>query len=185
MRRVFLAGGAVGVLLVVGLALAGGLSFRREIDYVECERFSIPFASVLIQSSPVGIGWGNPAFLGFSSYGPPYDLFIVGTLPEGVAADSFALTDLVVEADGAREVSVPRAVVEVEDMVVRQNGAKRPGRGFLYTARAVTSATPARLRVAGTLTPIAPAGAKAQRFAHVFEARRTRRLMLGPWSWNL
>jgi hypothetical protein len=183
-RRVFLAGGAVGVSLVIAMVLAGGLSFRREIDYVECERFSIPLATVHIQSSPNASAWGNPAFLGFSSYGPPYDLLIVGTLADGEDARAFELTDLVVEADGTTELSVPRVPVVVEDLMVRQAGTKRAARGFFYRARAVTSSTPTRLRVTGTLTPGGgAAGAKPQHFSHVFEARRSRRLMLGRWSW--
>ena len=105
-RRVFFAGGAVGVSLVIALVIAGGLTFKREIDYVECERFAVPFASVHIQNSPKGSGWGNPAFLAYSSYGPPYDLLMYGTLAEGDAATSFQLNDLVVEADGAPQVKL-------------------------------------------------------------------------------
>jgi hypothetical protein len=184
-RRVFLSGGAVGISLVIALVLAGGLSFKREIDYVECERFAIPLATVRIQSSPTGKAVGNPAFLGFVSYGPPYDLLVIGTVPEGDAAQSFELTDLIVEADGTTEMSVPRVAVDVEDLVVHQGGVRRTARGFFYRAHAVTSATPTRLRVTGTLTPIAPVRSKPQHFSYAFEARRTRRVTLGRWSWSM
>jgi hypothetical protein len=184
-RRVFLAGGAVGISLVIALVLAGGLSFKREIDYVECERFAVPMATVRIQSSPNASAWGNPAFLGFASYGPPYDLLVIGTLPAGTDARSFELTDLVVEADGTTELSLPRVAVDVEDLVVHQGGVQRTARGFFYRARAVTSATPTRLRVTGTLTSIAPMRSKPQHFTHVFEARRTRHVTLGRWSWTI
>jgi hypothetical protein len=183
-RRVFLAGGAVGVSLVIALVIAGGLSFKREIDYVECERFAVPFASVHIQNSPKGAGWGNPAFLAYSSYGPPYDLLMYGTLAEGDAATSFQLNDLVVEADGAPQVKVPSVDVAVEDLVVRQDGVRRPARGFLFRQRAITSATPTRLRVTGTLTEVAPVPGKPQHFTYVFEAHRASRLTLGRWSWS-
>ncbi len=183
-RRVFLAGGAVGVSLVIALVLAGGLTFKREIDYVECERFAVPFATVHIQSSPKGAGWGNPAFLAFASYGPPYDLLIYGTLPEGDGSTAFRLRDLVVEADGATEVKLPPVDVAVEDLVVRQDGVRRPARGFLYRQRAITSATPTRLRVSATLAEIAPLAGKPQHFTHVFEARHASRLTLGRWSWS-
>jgi hypothetical protein len=183
MKGVFFAGGAVGLALVIGLALAGGISFKREIDYVECERFAHPLASVQIQSSPRGAAWGNPRIVELASYGPPYDLLIIGTLPEGNLADSFEITDLIVEADGASVVSLPRVVVPVEDVLVRASGEKKQSKGFLFTARAFTSATPARLRVAGTLIPLSATREKGQRFTHVFEARRTRRLALGRWTW--
>jgi hypothetical protein len=183
-RRVFLAGGAVGVSLVIALVVVGGLSLKRAIDYVECERFAVPSATVHIQSSPKGSGWGNPAFLSFSSYGPPYDLLMYGTLADSDAATAFQLSDLVVEADGATEVKLPPVDVAVEDLVVRQDGARRPARGFLYRQRAIISATPARLRVTGTLTQIAPVAGKPQHFTHVFEAHHDSRLTLGRWSWS-
>jgi hypothetical protein len=183
-RRVFLAGGAVGVSLVIALVIAGGLGFKREIDYVECERFAVPFASVHIQNSPKGSGWGNPAFLAYSSYGPPYDLLMYGTLAEGDAATSFQLNDLVVETDGSPAVKLPPVDVAVEDLVVRQDGVRRPARGFLYRQRAITSATPTRLRVTGTLTEVAPIAGKPQHFTYVFEAHRVSRLTLGRWSWS-
>ena len=164
--------------------IAGGLTFKREIDYVECERFAVPFASVHIQNSPKGAGWGNPAFLAYSSYGPPYDLLMYGTLADGDAATSFELTDLVVEADGAPQVKVPPVDVAVEDLMVRQDGVRRPARGFLFRQRAITSATPTRLRVTGTLTEVAPVPGKPQRFTYVFEAHRASRLTLGRWSWS-
>ncbi len=182
-RRVFLAGGVVGVSLVIALVLAGGMTFKRAIDYVECERFAVPSATVRIQSSPNGHGWGNPAFLGFASFGPPYDLLVIGTLPDGDAAQAFELRDLVVEADGAVDLTVPRVEAHVEDLVVNQAGMKRPARGFLYRQRAVTAATPNRLRVTGTVTETAPVAGKPQHFTHVFEARRTNRISLGRWSW--
>ena len=199
MRRVFLAGGAVGIALMIALVMAGGLSFKREVDYVECERFAVPTATVHIQSSPVGPAWGNPSFLELSSYGPPYDLLIMGTLepprppggPEaadahggGGAPDSFEITDLVVEADGAAVLSLPRVVVPLEAMKVHAAGVERSAKGFVFRARAFTSATPARLRVAGTLAALAAGREQGQRFAHVFEARRTRRLALGRWTWS-
>ena len=183
-RRVFLAGGAVGVSLVIALVIAGGLSFKREIHYVECERFAVPFASVHIQNSPKGSGWGTPAFLAYSSYGPPYDLLMYGTLADDDAATSFQLSDLVVEADGAPEVKLPPVDVAVEDLLVRQDGVRRPARGFLYRQRAITSATPTRLRVTGKLTEIAPIAGKPQHFTYVFEAHRASRLTLGRWSWS-
>lgn len=208
MRRVFLAGGAVGIALMIALVIAGGLSFKREVDYVECERFAIPSATVRIQSSPVGPAWGNSRFLELSSYGPPYDLLIIGTLgtpgtlvppgppgapaapgahgagADGPAPDWFEITDLVVEADGAAVLSLPRVVVPVEAMEVHAASGKRSARSFVFRARAFTSATPARLRVAGTLAALAAGREKGQRFAHVFEARRTRRVALGRWTWS-
>ena len=75
-------------------------------------------------------------------------------------------------------------VVPVENREVRTAGGKHPGKGFVFTARAFTSATPARLRVAGTLAALVPGHPHGQRFTHVFEARRTRRLALGHWTWN-
>jgi hypothetical protein len=183
-RRVFLAGGAVGISLVIALVVAGGLTFKREIDYVECERFAVPFASVHIQNSPKGSGWGNPAFLAFSSYGPPYDLLMYGTLADGNAATSFRLSNLVVEADGATEVKLPPVDVDVEDLLVRQDGVRRPARGFLYRRRAITSATPSRLRVTGTLTEVGPIAGTPEHFTYVFEAHHARRLTLGRWSWS-
>jgi hypothetical protein len=183
-RRVFLAGGAVGVSLVIALVLVGGLTFKREIDYVECERFAVPFATVHVQSSPKGSGWGNRAFLANSSYGPPYDLLMYGTLPDGDAATSFQLSELAVEADGAADVKLPPVAVGVEDLFVRQDGVRRPARGFLYRQRAISSATPSRLRVTGTLTEIAPFAGKPQHFTHLFEAHRASRLTLGRWSWS-
>lgn len=183
-RRVFLAGGLVGVSLVIALVLMGGVSFKREIDYVECERFAVPFASVHIRSSPKGSGWGNPAFLAYASYGPPYDLLMYGTLPDGDAATSFQLGELVVEADGATEVKLPPVDIAVEDLFVRQDGVRRPARGFLYRQRAITSATPSRLRVTGTLTELAPIASKPQHFTHVFEAHHVSRLTLGRRSWS-
>jgi hypothetical protein len=163
---------------------------------------------VRIQSSPVGPAWGNPSFLELSSYGPPYDLLIVGTLgapgttPAGAAAaaagaagargaagdgpapDWLEITDLVVEADGAAVLSLPRVVVPVEAAEVPAAGGKRSARSYVFRARAFTSATPARLRVAGTLAALAAGREKGQRFAHVFEARRTRRVALGRWTWS-
>jgi hypothetical protein len=183
-RRVFLAGGAVGISLVIALVVAGGLTFKREIDYVECERFAVPFATVHIQNSPKGSGWGNPAFLAFSSYGPPYDLLMYGTMADGDGATSFRLSNLVVEADGATEVMLPPVDVDVEDLLVRQDGVRRPARGFLYRRRAITSATPTRLRVTGTLTEVGPVAGKPEHFTYVFEARHASRLTLGRWSWS-
>jgi hypothetical protein len=198
-RRVFLAGGGAGIALMIALVMAGGLSFKREVDYVECERFAVPSATVRIQSSPVGPAWGHPRFLELSSYGPPYDLLILGTLdgPDaarapgapgssatGAAPDSLEITDLTVEADGAAVLSLPRVVVPVESLEVRAGGGKRSAKGFVFTARAFTSATPARLRVAGTLAAPARGRDQVVRFAHVFEARRSRRLALGHWTWN-
>lgn len=183
-RRVFLAGGAVGISLVIALVVAGGLTFKREIDYVECERFAVPFATVHIQNSPKGSGWGNPAFLAFSSYGPPYDLLMYGTLADGDGATAFRLSNLVVEADGATEVKLPPVDVEVEDLMVRQEGVRRPARGFLYRRRAITSATPTRLRVTGTLTEVGPVAGNPEHFTYVFEAHHASRLTLGRWSWS-
>src|SRR5207237_7623049 len=97
------------------------------------------------------------------------------------------ITDLIVEADGAALLSLPRVPVRIQSVSVDTGaGGKRSVRGFLYTMPAFTSATPARLRVAGTLPPLAPAADhdQGQRFAHVFEARHTRRLTLGRWTWS-
>jgi hypothetical protein len=195
-KRVFLAGGAAGIALMVALVIAGGLSFKREVDYVECERFAVPSAIVRVQSSPVGPTWGHPRFVELSIYGPPYDLLIEGTFApggaDGTAAaadaagalpDALAITDLIVEADGAVVLSLHQVSVEVEGgaPLAAPGGGKRSLKHFKYRAPAFTSATPARLRVAGTL---APARDKSQRFAHVFEAHRIRRLALGPWTWT-
>jgi hypothetical protein len=180
---------------MIALVVAGGLSLKREVDYVECERFAVPSANVRIESSPVGPVWGNPRFLELSSSGPPYDLLISGTLEgadaPGVAGagsdatipEALEITDLIVEADGAAVLSLPHVVVRVKPVEVHAAGGKRPSARFEYRAPAFTSATPARLRVAGTLSPTA-AHDRGQRFAHVFEARRTRRLALGPWTWS-
>jgi hypothetical protein len=184
MGRVFLAGTAVGIALMVGLIFVGGLSYKREVDYVECERFAVPLARVAIQSAAMGPAWGNPSVLEIARYGPPYDLLIHGTLNDGDAATAFEITDLTVEADGAAVMSLPRVVVPVEEMVVHAGGKARDAKGFMFSARAFTAAMPGRLRVAGTLSRLAPTRDNGQRFAHVFEARRTRRLALGRWSWT-
>jgi hypothetical protein len=197
--RVFLAGGAVGIALMIALVAAGGLSVKREVDYVECERFAVPSAIVRIESSPIGPAWGHPRFIEVSSYGPPYDLSITGTLeaaagagaPDGAGAgaipDTYQITDLIVEADGAALLSLPRVPVRVQSVPVDTGGgSQRSVKGFVYSVPAFTSATPARLRVAGTLPSLAPAAGRdqGQRFAHVFEARHTRRLTLGRWTWS-
>jgi len=186
-KRVFLAGGAVGIALMIALVAAGGLSYKREVDYVECERFAVPSTIVRIESSPIGPAWGHPRFIEVSSYGPPYDLSITGTLEAAAIPDSYEITDLIVEADGTALLSLPRVPVRVQSLPVDAGGgSKRSVKGFLYSVPAFTSATPARLRVAGTLPPLSPAAGRdqGQRFAHVFEARHTRRLTLGRWSWT-
>ena len=184
MRRVFLAGIAVGIALMVGLIVAGGVSYKRAVDYVECERFAVPQARVEIRSSPVGPAWGHPRFLEIARYGPPYDLVIQGTLADGDIATAVEISALTVEADGSAVLSQPPFVVPVQEMIVREGGKTRAARGYKYSADAFTTATPARLRVAATLSRLTPARDNGQHFTHVFEARHTRRLTLGRWSWT-
>src|SRR5882724_7209041 len=156
MRRVFFAGVAVGIALMAGVIAAGGLSYKGEVDYAACERFAVPLARVEIKSSPIGTAWGSPAFLEVVRHGPPYDLRIHGTLNDGDPATSFEITDLTVEADGVTALSLPRVVGPVEEMVVDAGGKSQTARGFAFPADAFTAATPARLRVAGTLSRLAP-----------------------------
>ena len=162
------------------LIFAGGLSYKRAVDYVECERFAAPRAKVSIQSSPLGPTWGNPSFFEIARYGPPYDLLVHGTLPDSDGSTALELTDLTVEADGAPVLSLPRVVVPVEAAGVAAANATR---AFMFSARAFTAATPARLRVTGTLSRLEPTRDKGERFTHVFGAHSTRHLALGRWSW--
>ena len=185
MKRVFLAGGALVVAMIIALPLAGGLNFKRETDYFESERFAAPFTSVRIQSSRTGTGRGHPSFVEFSIFGPPYDLLITGTLTDGDLASALELTDLTVETDGAAVLSLPRLIVPVEDVVVHQGGETKATRGFVFVSPSFTAGTPARIRVSGMVKAVSPRAAKASFFAHVFEVRHTRVLGLGRWSWSL
>ena len=159
-----------------GLVVAGGLSYKREVDYVECERFAAPRAEVSIQSAQLGPAWGNPSFFEIARYGPPYDLLVHGTLSGSDDSTALEITDLTVEADGAPVLSLPRVVVPVE--IARAGAAT-----FEFSVRAFTTATPARLRVTGTLSRLEPTRAKGERFTHVFSAHSMRHLALGRWSW--
>lgn len=185
MRRVFLAGGALGLAIVVAVPIAGGLSYKKETSYVESDRVSAPFTAVYIQSSPTGTGWGNPDFLGFSAYGPPFDLLITGTLPDGESASSLELTNLTVETDGAAVMSRPRALIPIENVIVLKGGNRSPARRFTFVSPRVTSDTPTRIRVSGTVKSASSSAPQGSFFAHVFEVRRTRVLALGRWTWNL
>ena len=180
MWRVFLAGVALGIALMGGLVVAGGLSYKREVDYVECERFAAPRAEVSIQSAQLGPTWGNPSFFEIGRYGPPYDLLVHGTLSAGDDSTALEITDLTVEADGAPVLSLPRVVVPIE---IARAGAANGAAAFAFSARAFTTATPARLRVTGTLSRLEPTRDKGERFTHVFSAHSTRHLALGRWSW--
>ena len=184
MKRVFLAGGAVGVALVVALPVAGGLNFKRETDYVESERFPAPLTIVHIQSSRTGTGWGHPHFLGFSVFGPPYDLRIDGALPDGDPASALEVTNLTVESDGAAVLSRPHLVIPIETVVSDQGAARRAIRGFVFTSPGIALGTPSRIRVSGMVKAVSSRASDASFFAHVFEVRRTRVLALGPWAWS-
>jgi hypothetical protein len=185
MKRVFLAGGAVGIAIVVALPVAGGLNFKRETDYFESERFPAPLTTVHIQSSQTGTGWGHPNFLGFSVFGPPYDLLISGTLPDGDPTSALEVTNLTVESDGAAVLSRPHLVIPIETVVVHQGDARRATRGFVFMSPGVALGTPSRIRVSGMVKPVTSRAVDASFFAHVFEVRRTRVLALGKWSWSL
>ena len=182
-RRVFLAGGAVGVSLVIALVLIGGLTFKREIEYVECERFAAPFATVHVQSSPKGSGWGNRALSRLRQLRAAVRFADVRDATRRRRRD-------VIPAERAGRRSRRRDGAQAAAgrrwrpyFFVRQDGVRRPARGFLYRQRAIIAVTLSRLRVTGTLTEIASTAGKPQHFTHVFEAHHASRLTLGRWSW--
>jgi len=168
----------------MALFVAGGLSYQRELGYVDPGFTFDELLSINIQNTRLG-GWGNPDFLGFSSYGPPFDLFISGSLPTHTTFTSVELVNLVVTAEGRLLLSVPRAVLQLEDQRVIRGGVESQAKGFGYSSHSFASLTPPSITVSGTMVFTPSAGSQPFAFKKVFIFNLVRRVSLGSRTWRL
>lgn len=184
MKRLLLIGTALCILVALGILAADGLSYKVETEYVETEPEAAAPVSVHLQNTRIS-GWGSPSFVSSSTYGPPFDLWITGSLPERTSVESVELANLLVEVDGARLVTVPHADLRLEEVSELHGSSATPSKEFSFESRSFTSTTPPLLRVSGTVVLIAPAGREEHSFRRVFHVRRERVLSLGDWTWSL
>ena len=180
------------ILVVFGtlLAVAGGvivfmdgLSFRRELEYRDPDLALGQAISVNIQNVRQS-GWGGSLLEG-SAYGPPFDLVLFGTLPQGTAVRSVLLKNLQVTApDGATLLSAPSATLPLADGDTLRAGVSTPNRTYSYEALAFTAATPSSITVSLELlfqTDAAPERVVVTKHYHL---RRIRRISLGGHDWH-
>lgn len=184
-KRLLLIATALCLLLALGILAEDGLTYKVETEYVETEPAVAAPVSVLIQNRRIS-GWGSPSFVSSSTYGPPFDLWITGSLPDQTHLESAELTNVLVEADGARLVSVPHVTLRLEE-VSELHGSSvsaTPSKELSFESRSFLSATPPLVSVSGTVILISPAGREEHPFRRVFHARHERVLSLGDWKWR-
>jgi hypothetical protein len=178
------------LLLVIGIPIAllalGGLSYQREVEYVEvvpanvANEVSNP--EVSIHSTRL-TRVGSTDFLAFFVDGPPFELQIVGTAPDQRAATSCQLVSLSVRTDDATLLSVSNKDLPLNVKV--QHGQQPSVKGCFFSAPSFLSGTPQRLHVQGTLSFPSSAGADTVTFKRAFELHASKRIVVGSSAWYL
>jgi len=183
MKRLLIALGVVAVTLGGALAFMDGLSLRHELEYRDPHLTLGEPLSVSVQNVRQS-GWGG-ALLESSTYGPPFDLYVFGTLPPDTPATSVALSGLrVTSDDGTTLLTVPFAPLPLADGETLRAGVTSANRTYSYEARAFTSATPPSITVSLELVFATSAEPRHQAITKQFHLNRIRRLSLGSHDWH-
>ena len=175
MKR-FLTGLAiVSIIIVASLAAMDGLSIRHEVEYLDPLSATDDALVVNIQNVRQS-GWGG-SLIESSSFGPPFDLYVVGILPPDSSATSVELRALyVTSAEGETLLAVPSVSRPVGDGETYQAGGVTPNRTYAYQAQAFTSETPSSLTVSLELVFDSPAGTTHQTLKRQLQLNRFRRI---------
>jgi hypothetical protein len=181
-RRLLIASLCFFLLLCIVLLTMGGLNYRSEVEYVDPSRSLVELPSINVQN--VRLAEWDAVLARSSTYGPPFDLYIAGTLPDSASASSVELTDLVIEAPSQHLLSIPTDRAPVQDTLTISGGVKRRTKGFLFSHLAYSADTPAQITVAGKSTILFSEGSETREFRKLFYLNRVRRVSLGTYAWN-
>lgn len=172
------------VLVVFGLLVAGGIRYQVEVEFTPDSNTGETLPDVHIQNTRVA-GWGNLDILGFSSYGPPFDVFVSGSIPQTANATSASVIDMRIEADGKQIFFGERADLDFGESVVSTINFRKKAKGFGFSPVASLPNIPLKFRIFGQLVLRSSNGDEVLPFERSFSLHSTRRFSIGTWSWHL
>lgn len=166
-------------VLAVPLAM-GGVSYRKEAEYGPANTDP---GSINVQNREIS-QWGSGDYVGWSHYGPPFDVYIRAEAPKGFEGDTMHL-DSVVISDGTAELRRVRDVeapLEAWETVVGVGGTVMAA---TYVMQDALPVTPPRItiRVAGRMG--SGTGSVPIDIAQTFELAEREQLHVGARTFPL
>ena len=172
------------VALIVGLRVLGGIGIVQETELVGEPEALKGLPTVHIQNT-ANSQWGSLEVLGVSSFGPPYELFISGTLPLDTPVTRVQLQGVRIDVDGVLVKSLGREEVTLSDISVNRLESKTLAKGFTFSTNAATDIALKTIRVSGELVLDSATGNKRIAFNHLFTRRARTNLHIGSRRWYL